>query len=319
MRSAQAAAIIIGTLVTGATLVSLTGAASSAPQKSATSAKTPKYSARLAFELPSQPRYLATMLGVDPSDAESFRFSPQDIVARTNIPSIAHRAADDPTFQDRVPEYYARFDPEEGEFDRLALTRDLASRITLTASPGSDVLTVRVSDENEKVALELCKLVADIVREANFSARGRRIEAARDVADRIERDLRAQLDALATERANVISTGAVSAASDAGAASELRAKLIDIDLSLIGLPETDTQHATLVQRHDWLRAQLDAAAQAATQRAQSESRLQYIDDQRAIKQELRAAAARAVLACEEELTAPFFLSLDAVPVTESKE
>ncbi len=320
MRSMKLAALAIGVLIFGGTLALIAGAG----EPSVPSARpTTDITARVTFEIPKSPRYISAMLGIDAASIDAARLTPQGVLARTSIPALAQRIAEDASLENRVPDYFSRFDPDEAEFDRAGLARDLAARISLIAEPASDIITLRVRAESEPLAHALCAFVADTFEHQVRTDRTRHLAQARDAAERMNRTLRTDREALLAQSLNLITNERMESAdpqksSDATTLAIVSERLLDLDLQLAGTAADDPATAEARVKRDWLQVRREELLRETNADMSRLMLLSSIESARESRAQNQFAVERALFLYDEELNAPVINRLEKLPFTESR-
>lgn len=281
------------------------------------------FTARVSFGFPAPPRYISTMLGADAASIESDRLTAQRALDRINVHDIASAVARDATLEKRVPEYFARFDPEDAEYDRAALARDLESRIKLSRDGQSELLELRVSSSNEALSAELCDIIADAFEFGFRDAHIRRLNQVRESAARMQRSLRTDEEAIRAQCQNLIVNESLesndpASSSTAAMLTAVSQKLVDVELELAGTAEDDPASAAQRTRRDWLRARQSELVKQSNTTMYLTTRLRSLERDLESRENNRAAVDRALLIYEEALDAPAIVRINQEPVTDSQ-
>jgi len=276
---------------------------------------------RITFSMPRPPRLVSAMLGVDPKYLEALECNPRDVIARTSIADLAVQVASDASLEARVPEYRDRFDPEDAEFDRLALANDLAARISLTCDPGSELLILRITDASEHVSRELCDLVASTLEFRIRDFQLRALHKANEYAGRMQRTLRTEEMALRAQSQNLIANESFEIANlaDPGETATLAAvctRLLDAELELVGTAEDNPGTADKRLKRDWLQQRRDQFVKANRDSMNLTMSLRTIERDLEARTASRTAVDRALLVYQELLETPVIYRIEKLPVRE---
>lgn len=320
MRTSKLVALAIGMAVTGGSLAFLARGQTS-PKPVPQRAQGDQVTSRITFIIPRPPRLVSAMLGVDPKYLEPLECTPRDVIGSTSIADLARQVSGDATLERRAPEYRDQFDPEDADFDREALARDLAGRISLTTEPGSELLVLRVTAESERVSRELCDLVATTLEFRVRDSQLRTLNKASECVGRMQRTLRTDEMALRAQCENLIANESLESAdaNDSSATATLSAvcnRLLDAELELAGTSEDDPATAEKRAKRDWLRLQRDGLVKVTSANLCLSTRLRTIERDLEAREASRTAVDRAALAYSELIEAPIISRIEKQPVTE---